>query len=776
MDRFAVVVVSYNTREDLRACLRSVAAARPGEVVVADNGSTDGSRAMVREQFPAVTLLCLDENPGYGGAANRAIAATSTPYVFLLNSDTLIAPDALAALGAYLDARPGVAIAGPRLRNPDGSLQPSCYPFPGSLRWAFDNDDVGRVLGRIPALREFSLRTWAHSRSRCVPWVKGAALAIRRSAFEDIGGFDTSFFMYHEETDLCYRLAEAGWEVHFAPVTDVAHTGGTSAAQWQREMDAALVESAVHFHRKHYDGAHLWLVTHVWDALTRTRRYTAHLGRGTAMADPMLTATMLLPMELMLPRGRARSVRVLGSAMPHWTKPSEEVGHADLVLVAPSEAECRAPGWLAHALGEAEAIAYKGGTAYVLVPPRWRGSVERRLRAVEGLRFEPFAHLPDAASPGFVVPVAEGPLRYALEHAMSLPPWARRTAARLAGLPLVRRLLARWWPSVGFAVTSSESEPFGWLARLAPSGRRPLHVVTRVSWRGREAPLVLHGFAGGAQVLVAKVACDSASAPLEREAENLRTLRGDAVSTGARLPALVASESLGGARVIAETPVSGTPATLLLASQPDRLPEILDRVAPWLLRWHEATRTDQALSSEHLARWLEEPLQHLRRDLPNAFVVRLAETAERLRGTTAPLVAAHHDLTMSNVLLEGASAIGIVDWEEAEPHALPLGDFVYAATDLALAAQGGTRLGAFHACFARDGRYAEIVHAHLNALVESLGLGPDLVRLCFDACWLRHARNEADRTRPRHRQPRPFLELLRWYARHGDQRYIPEER
>jgi len=270
---FAVVVVNFNTREDLRACLRSVVASAPRQIVVADNGSTDGSREVVREAFPSVALLCLDENPGYGGAANRAIAATSAPYVLLLNSDTLIAPDALETLGAYLDTHPGAAVVGPRLLNPDGSLQPSCYPFPGSLRWAFDNDDVGRLLARLPLVRELGLRTWRHDRSRRVPWVKGAALALRRAAFDAVGGFDESFFMYHEESDLCFRLADAGWEVHFAPVTDVVHTGGTSTAQRQPEMDAALARSATRFHRKHYDGVHLWLATRAWAGITRVRRW-----------------------------------------------------------------------------------------------------------------------------------------------------------------------------------------------------------------------------------------------------------------------------------------------------------------------------------------------------------------------------------------------------------------------------------------------------------------------------------------------------------------------
>lgn len=264
----SVVIVNYNTRVDLRACLGSVLAARPGEVIVADNGSTDGSREMVKDDYPDVKLLCFDDNPGYGGAANRAIAATSAPYVLLLNSDTILETDGIGALADYLEANPGVAVAGPRLINTDGSLQPSCYPFPGSFRWTWDNDLIGPLLHRFGIS---GLRTWAHGRSRPVPWVKGAALAIRRSFFDDVGGFDESYFMYHEETDLCYRLWQAGYATHFAPVTEVRHAGGMSTSQYAERMSAELHRAASRFHHMHLRGAHRALVNVLWRGLGRVR-------------------------------------------------------------------------------------------------------------------------------------------------------------------------------------------------------------------------------------------------------------------------------------------------------------------------------------------------------------------------------------------------------------------------------------------------------------------------------------------------------------------------
>src|SRR5262249_32929400 len=154
-------------------------------------------------------------NLGYGAAANQAVASCTAEYVLLLNSDTLLSSGALKALGDYLDLHPRAAIVGPRLVNSDGTLQASCYPFAGTLEWFLDNDACVQLIRYVPVLRNHCLRTWSHTYARAVPCVKGAALAIRREAFDAVGGFDESFFMYFEEMDLCHRLEAIGWQVHF---------------------------------------------------------------------------------------------------------------------------------------------------------------------------------------------------------------------------------------------------------------------------------------------------------------------------------------------------------------------------------------------------------------------------------------------------------------------------------------------------------------------------------------------------------------------------------
>lgn len=252
MSALAVAIVNFNTRDDLRACLTTVHQAGPAEIVVVDNASSDGSPAMIREEFPAVHLNANQTNIGYGAAANQAVTHCQTDYVLLLNSDTLLTPNTLTTLAHYLDSHPQVAIAGPRLHNPDGTLQASTYPFPTPLHLFLEESTLGRLIRHLPWLRQHYLRTWSHNQPRSVPWLLGAALAIRRQPFIALGGFDPSYFMYAEETDLCYRLRAAGWDIHFVPHTTIFHTGGASTRQYRTAMAVQYFTSIRHFYRQHY--------------------------------------------------------------------------------------------------------------------------------------------------------------------------------------------------------------------------------------------------------------------------------------------------------------------------------------------------------------------------------------------------------------------------------------------------------------------------------------------------------------------------------------------
>lgn len=256
MTPITIVIVNHNTCQHLCACLASIEPGTASEVIVVDNASSDGSVEMVQAAYPWVRLYANRTNLGYGAAANQAIAGCTAQYVLLLNSDTLMQPGALEALSRYLDQHPRAAIVGPRLVNSDGTLQASCYPFPGPLDTFLENSSsavfIGHLIRRhVPGVRQLYWRTWLHDSPRVVPWLKGAALAIRREAFNAVGGFDESFFMYFEDADLCYRLGKVGWEVHFAPVTTIVHVGGASTERVRVDMAAHQLHSTGLFYQRH---------------------------------------------------------------------------------------------------------------------------------------------------------------------------------------------------------------------------------------------------------------------------------------------------------------------------------------------------------------------------------------------------------------------------------------------------------------------------------------------------------------------------------------------
>lgn len=236
----AVAVVNHNTQVELQACLRSAAAERPAQTIVVDTSSTDGSAAMVRREFPNVELVEIP-NRGYGAGANAALECVVTPYVLLVNSDTLLQAGSLPALADYLDRNPGVAVAGPRIVDPQGRLDLSAHSFPTPRQVFFRESGLQRLL------RSF-LRPPRPGPSE---WLLGAALALRCSAAREVEGFDESYFMYNEEVDLCVRLRRAGWEVHYAPVATVVHIGAVSTDQRRAVMAAQGVQSSMLLYRRY---------------------------------------------------------------------------------------------------------------------------------------------------------------------------------------------------------------------------------------------------------------------------------------------------------------------------------------------------------------------------------------------------------------------------------------------------------------------------------------------------------------------------------------------
>jgi N-acetylglucosaminyl-diphospho-decaprenol L-rhamnosyltransferase len=220
----AVVVVTYDALPWLERCLESVKGA---ETVVVDHGSTDGTVALVRQRFPGVRLL-EQRNRGLAAGWNRGLEASGGRYALLLNADAWLAPGALERLVAFADEHPRAAVVGPRLLDPDGSLQRSVRGFPTLWRLATEYLFLRKLAPRSRALNAFYAGGFEHDRAAEAEFVMGACLLVRREAVREVGPLDEEFFLFSEETDWCYRFRRAGWQVLFYPGADCFHVGGAS--------------------------------------------------------------------------------------------------------------------------------------------------------------------------------------------------------------------------------------------------------------------------------------------------------------------------------------------------------------------------------------------------------------------------------------------------------------------------------------------------------------------------------------------------------------------
>ena len=220
----SVVVVTWNALPWVERCLDSV---RGRDVVVVDNGSTDGTVALVRERFPDVRVV-EQANRGMGGGNNTGMEVADGRYFFLLNSDAWVTEGSLDRLVAFADGNPEVAVVGPRLLNPDGSLQRSVRGEPTLWRLATEYLFLRKLAPRSHIFNAFYAGGFAHDAVVEADWLFGAALFVRRAAVDAVGGFDESFFMFSEEADWLTRFRRAGWTVLFYPDAEVVHVGGAS--------------------------------------------------------------------------------------------------------------------------------------------------------------------------------------------------------------------------------------------------------------------------------------------------------------------------------------------------------------------------------------------------------------------------------------------------------------------------------------------------------------------------------------------------------------------
>jgi GT2 family glycosyltransferase len=222
--RVACVVVTHDALPWIERCLASVAGT---ETVVVDNGSSDGTPDVVREGFPAVRVVEA-ENRGLAAGWNRGIAETNAEHVLVLNADAWLVEDALARLVEAADRHPRAAAVGPRLLNPDGTLQRSVRGYPTVWRLATEYLYLRKLAPGSRALNAFYGAGFDHASERDVEWVMGACFLLRRSAYDAVGPFDERYFLFSEEVDWMRRAADAGWDVVFTPAARCVHVGGAA--------------------------------------------------------------------------------------------------------------------------------------------------------------------------------------------------------------------------------------------------------------------------------------------------------------------------------------------------------------------------------------------------------------------------------------------------------------------------------------------------------------------------------------------------------------------
>lgn len=249
----SIVIVSWNTAGMLRECLASSFAGLgtlAAEVIVVDNASSDGSVALVQNEFPRAVLIRNTRNCGFAAANNQALGVAKGRYILLLNSDTVVHGDVLERSVAYMDRHRAVGAMGCRVLNSDGTVQPTCSRHPTLVNLLLLTSGLWKVPWP-PFFDRYQMRRWSRSDERAVEVISGCYMLVRASAVAQVGGMDESFFFFGEETDWCRRLRASGWTLRFAPVGEITHHGGGSSGTLSFKRDLMLSNAMVRLHLKH---------------------------------------------------------------------------------------------------------------------------------------------------------------------------------------------------------------------------------------------------------------------------------------------------------------------------------------------------------------------------------------------------------------------------------------------------------------------------------------------------------------------------------------------
>jgi len=277
----SIVIVSWNVRDLLTNCLRSIDVNRGGiqlEVVVVDSGSTDGTPQMLLADFPWVHLIDCRENVGFPSGNNLGLQRAQGRYLLLLNPDTVVLDDALTKMVAYLEDNPKVGVVGGKLLNPDGSVQSSRRRFPTLATAIFESTWLQPYAPRA-LLRRYYMNDIPDDQITDVDWLVGACLMVRREAIAQVGLMDEAYFMYSEELDWCRRIRSSGWRIVYIPDARIIHHVGKSSEQaaTRRHVDYQRAKLR-YFYKFHGPGAGfslrvVLLLNYCWQILIESGKY-----------------------------------------------------------------------------------------------------------------------------------------------------------------------------------------------------------------------------------------------------------------------------------------------------------------------------------------------------------------------------------------------------------------------------------------------------------------------------------------------------------------------
>jgi GT2 family glycosyltransferase len=260
----SIIIVNYNTCQLTIDALKSVYDSETKytyEVILVDNHSSDNSVATIRAAYPHIPLIENEGNLGFSKANNQGIRRAKGRYILLLNSDTLLEPDTLQTMIQFMDDHPQAGASGCKLVLTDGSLDKACkrgFPTPSAAFYYITG--LSRLFPDNPKFNQYQLGHLSDNEHHQVDSLVGAFMLVRRATIDQVGLLDENYYMYGEDVDWCYRMKEAGWEIHYYPKTKITHLKGASSRRKPMKIICEFYRAMYLFHHKHYRKQYIWVV------------------------------------------------------------------------------------------------------------------------------------------------------------------------------------------------------------------------------------------------------------------------------------------------------------------------------------------------------------------------------------------------------------------------------------------------------------------------------------------------------------------------------------